>query len=658
MNEIYAMRHHHDVELDLYAIAIGVVASIGGFLFRKGIDLIDYWLFSEENQNRFLRYVQQHELFRGMTVIAIVLLPAIGGLIVGYGVWKISPEAKGHGIPNVLQSMIIDKGNMRMRVPMAKFVLSMITIGTGNSAGSEGPIAQIGAGFGSILGQKARLTSSEKNILIATGAASGIAAVFNAPLGGALFGIEILLASITFRSVIPVIIGVSSAMTTNYVILGGFESVFQVPPYEIHHPVEFILFVILGVVIAFEGVIWQETLKFTEDTFEQLSLPPWAKPGIGGLGVGIFLVTVSLELRGSSYSVIQKALNGWNYSSDIARSEALKLIFLLLAYAFIKIIITSLTLGSGSSGGVFSPSLFMGALTGAAFGIFLSLLFPGLHINPGLYAVLGMSALFGSVARAPLTMIIITTEMSGEYALFPALMLTIATSFLIHKSILKESIYTEPLAGKYGITSQVRTTDEILQFILVREVMHNEVVAIYEDTPASVMFDVFVSYHHQGYPVVDRETHQLVGIVTLSDIRKAIIANDLEQPIKRIMTKEVVVAFPDDTVKETLDKMYRYGVGRLPVVIPNPESEQYLLVGMFTRSDLVKTLESYQVLIAKDHDQALTNIKEKIDMNLVEVIPSRYPHLKKYVVHIAYDWIGAYQQIICESGTKNSESST
>ncbi len=636
----------HEARINIFALIIGFVASIVGYLFRKGFDTLDKFIFDSSNKYSALHFVVSHEPFKGASALLIILTPAVGGLIVGWIATNIAPETKGNGIPNVIKAMIIENGDIKPKVPFWKFVLSIITIGTGGSAGSEGPIAQIGGGIGSFVGQKLKLTSAEKNVLVAAGAGAGITAVFNAPLGGALFGIELLLSSISFRYVIPIILATTTSMATNYFVLGHLEAVFLVPLYYLESPVEFLLFAVLGLIAGLFGVGWQTLLYSTEDFFKSIkSVPTWVKPGLGGILVGMIIYFISFDIRGTSHPLIHKVLLGYMYNETDTRTELLKIALFLLFLAFAKAAATAITLGSGSAGGDLSPALLMGALIGESYGVLLACIFPSIGIKPGLYAILGMAAFFGSVSRAPLTIIIITTEMAGAYELFPALMLTVAIAFVVHYLLMEESIYTEPLLKEYGISIRRRTADEVLSFIPIREVMNPEVIAIYEDTPTKHLLDVFVTYHHQGYVVVSREDHSLKGIITLTDLRKAIILNKMDAPVSEVMTKNVIYVNPFNSVREAVDLMYRHGVGRLPVVIEDEENNKLFAIGMFSRSDLVKTLEATKLGLEVEHKKSIEKIKEKIDKPIIEVVPSKYDHLSDYVVHINYDWISAYLEV-------------
>ncbi len=635
-----------NLTLDIFALILGVLGGISGFAFRTSVELLDGFLFGTEGNMSALSIWES--LFTGIGIgwLIIVLLPAVGGLIVGPFVHKIAPEAKGHGIPEVLAAVHLQDGRIRARVPLAKYGLSVISIGTGASVGAEGPIAQIGAGIGSIIGQKLDLRPIELNILITTGVSAGIASVFNAPLGGVLFGLEILLASIAVYSVIPVVIGAVTAVTVNFVLLGKFSPVFQVPTYTIHSPIELFFFFVLGVICGFLGIIWQKTLYFSEDVFDLklTRIPASLKPALGGVIVGVILLLnfkitdsvalIGLDLRGSGYKIIQEALSGFN-EPLLTKDVIPTVILLLLMLCVLKIVVTSISIGSGVSGGIYSPSLFMGATLGAAYGFLVKLLFPQIQTSVGLYAIIGMAAMFAGVARAPLTMIVMTTEMSGDFFIFPALMIACASSFLIHHYFVTETIYTEKVASQ-GISVISRPADEVLNYLLVKDVMHHDVVAILKDTLVRDFMDIFVHYRHGGYPVVD-ENGTLLGVFCFSDFRYAVVSGKLDVPVIDLATKKVVTAEPHWTIKKAIDVMYRYGIGRLPVTVEDEDGRKKI-IGIFTRSDLVKAIETFKYLLTREHDKHMLALQEKLEKPIIELLPSKYPNLKGKVVNISLDW--------------------
>ncbi|WP_455142437.1 chloride channel protein [Candidatus Hodarchaeum mangrovi] len=631
-----AYRFQRDIRLEIIAIFIGFLGGIAGIVFRKAIEILDELLFQEHGLIHFFRN-NYGDIF---ATVLIIIIPAIGGFIVGYAIYRAFPLSKGHGIPNVLEAMHTHTP-IKPRTPIGKFILSILTIGSGLSAGSEGPIAQIGAGAGSYIATRFRYSSAESNILIAAGAGAGIAAVFNAPLGGTIFALEVLLATITLHTAVPIAIACIVAVTVNFVILGNIGSVFLVPAYELGSLAEIPLILLMGIFLGLIGIFWQKALYFAENFFDKnrFSLP--IDTAIGGTIVGIILVIFSLDLRGAGYPIIHIALDGEFQSLTSLTGLALGL-FLIL-FCFLKIVATSLSLGSGVSGGIFAPSLFMGATFGAGFAVLFNAIF-GLSLNIGFYSLLGLASLFAASARAPITMIVITLEMSGDLKILPSMMLVVLVAFLVHLLLVEESIYTEKIVHK-GISSTARTTDELMNFITLEEVMSKEVIAILEDTLTTDLLDIFMCYKHLGYPIVDKEGN-LKGLVTMFDLRR-IRAQRLaiqDMKVSEIMTKDLIVGSPSMTVREATDLMHRYIIGRLPVVYRNGNLMK--LIGIFTRSDIIKTIESFQGFIEGERDQIRRNYDRIVENPMIEVIPTTYHHLADKVVVVTRDIIGEAEEYI------------
>ena len=631
-----AYRFQRDIRLEVIAIFIGFLGGIAGIVFRKSIEILDEFLFQEHGLVQYFRH-NYGDIF---ATALIIIIPAIGGFVVGFAIYRAFPLSKGHGIPNVLEAMHTHTP-IEPKTPIGKFVLSILTIGSGLSAGSEGPIAQIGAGAGSYIATRFRYSSAESNILIAAGAGAGIAAVFNAPLGGTIFALEVLLATITLHTTVPIAIACIVAVTVNFIILGNIGSVFAVPAYELGSITEIPLILLMGIFLGLIGIFWQKTLYFAENFFDKnrFSLP--IDTTIGGAIVGIILVIFSLDLRGAGYPIIHIALDGEFQSLTSFTGLALGL-FLIL-FCFLKITATSLSLGSGVSGGIFAPSLFMGATFGAGFAVILNSIF-GLSLNIGFYSLLGLASLFAASARAPITMIVITLEMSGDLQILPSMMLVVLVAFIVHLLLVEESIYTEKIVHK-GISSTARTTDELMNFITLEEVMSKEVIAILEDTLTTDLLDIFMCYKHLGYPIVDKEGN-LKGLVTMFDLRR-IRAQRLaiqDMKVSEIMVKDLIVGSPSMTVREATDLMHRYVIGRLPVVYR--KGNLMKLIGIFTRSDIIKTIESFQGFIEGERDQIKRNYDRSVENPMIEVIPTTYHHLSDKVVVVTRDIVGEAEEYI------------
>jgi CIC family chloride channel protein len=354
-----------------------------------------------------------------------VLIPVLGGCFVSAIVLKYAPEAKGHGVPEVMVSYALRGGQIRMRVPLLKSIASAITIGSGGSCGREGPIAQIGAGIGSTLSSLLSFNKRETKTLVVAGLSSGIAATFNAPLGGALFGIEVIAGGIIGFALLPVILASVVAVAVSQALLGSAPS-FIAPAFEMGSLYELPLFLILGIVLGVASVIWMRGFYFIEDLLERIRIWKYALPAIGGLLTGLVALIVIFLNGPLGYDIIADpgeldypAVMGVGYTFMNAALAARVGLAALFTFGAFKIITTAFTLGSGGSGGVFAPTLFIGAAFGGAMGwIFDALLpegmFPGAIPAPMIFALVGMAALFAGTARAPITCIVMIMEMTGD----------------------------------------------------------------------------------------------------------------------------------------------------------------------------------------------------------------------------------------------------
>ena len=421
MHERRTLQHFPGVLIELaLSIVVGAVAGLGAVGFRLLID-------------------QVHDIFfdRGASLLAfmghyyIILLPAIGGLLLGPLIHFLAREARGNGVPQVMEAVSLRGGRIRPIVSLVKVVSASLCIGSGGSAGREGPIVQIGSSLGSSIGQIFRLSDDSLKTLVACGAAGGIAATFNAPLAGAIFALEIVLR----RVVTPIFAYVFlAAITANYVASFFLPTgpIFAIPSFQFVSPVEIGLYALLGVIGALAAIALMRAMFGLEDIFKAIEMPEYLKPAVGGLGVGLIGV-YEAGVLGLGYGEIQQVLTG-----------NLALWFLVLM-AVLKIAATSLTLGSGGSGGIFSPSLFVGAMLGAAFSRGLQSALPGDIGDPGAYAIVGMAAVFGAAARAPFTAVIVVIEMTRDYSLVLPLMASVSLAVAIVSVVSRGTIYTTSL---------------------------------------------------------------------------------------------------------------------------------------------------------------------------------------------------------------------
>ena len=500
-----------------------------------------------------------------------LLIPVIGGLIVGPIIYFLAPEAKGHGVPEVMQAILLKGGMIRPRVAFVKALASAVTIGTGGSVGREGPIVQVGSGLGSTIGQFFKVPPKRMKTLVGCGAAAGIAAAFNAPIAGALFAIEIILMDFSIAQFSPIVISSVMATVISHTFEGNFAA-FQVPNYQLVSPGELGLYLLLGVMSGLVSYVFIKVLYYSEDFFDnRFKVPEYLKPMIGGLGIGITALLFP-QILGVGYDSIDDALHGnmlW---------------YMALALIFVKIFATSLTLGSGGSGGIFSPSLFMGAMLGVFFGSFAHELFPFSTATPGAYALVAMGGLVAGTTRAPLTAIIIVFELTGDYHIILPLMITCIISTILSAKLSRESIYTLKLLLR-NINIKEGTETNIMESIFVNEVYTNTFDSINMKDDFSQVVNRVLSGKANEFPVVDG-SGRIKGIISMNDIKDLVFEKDALQDLLiagDISHSNFETLTPADNCQTALDKMSKYDLNGIPVVDPSHKSK---LIGMIWLKDI------------------------------------------------------------------------
>jgi len=529
----------------------------------------------------------------------IIIVPIIGGLIVGPIIYFFAPEAKGHGVPEVMQAILLKGGAIRGRVAFVKAVASAVTIGTGGSVGREGPIIQIGSSLGSIVGQFFKVPARKLKTLVACGAAAGIAAAFNAPIAGALFAVEIILMDFAVAQFSPIVI--SSVMAT--VISRSFEgdfAAFIVPKYELISPYEIGFYFVLGALSGITAYIFIKSLYFSEDYFDdKLTIPEYLKPAIGGLGVGIIALAFP-QIMGVGYDSMNNALYGnmiW---------------YIAIALVFVKVLATSITLGSGGSGGIFAPSLFMGAMLGYFFGSFVHQYFPEISASPGAYALVAMGGLVAGTTRAPITAIIIVFELTNDYHIILPLMISCIISTIISSKLSRESIYTLKLLRRnIGIKEGMETN--VMESISVEDVYSRD----FESIKAADNFSEIVNKTIRGkeidYPVVTSDNN-LVGIISLNDIKDYLFDKDSLQNLLiagDIANTSINTVTIDDNCGTVMEILSRHDYEGLPVVEKNGSRK---IIGVVWRKDILG--EYHRVIERRD---IASNLASSISMK--EEIP-------------------------------------
>jgi CIC family chloride channel protein len=494
-------------------------------------------------------------------------------LVIPLAIWiswrltvRFAPEVAGHGVPQIIAAIAVRGGRIRERVMVLKTVATALTIGTGGSAGREGSIAQIGSSIGSALGRLARFGENDVIALVAAGAGAGISATFNAPIAGMFFAMEVILREISVRHLHTIVIAsVSGAVVAHTVI--GDDLTFEVPSYSLDDPRHLLLYGLLGLVAVAFAWFFLVALDWFE--VEPRRLPAWARPLLFGLAMaGLGLVWH--EVLGT----------GQDFVNSVLRDEAGLAWWSLATLAVVKAIATALTLGGRGSGGIFMPSLFIGATTGSAFAQLAEPLWNFSDISPGAFGLVGMAATFAAVARAPLTSILIVFEITGDYGLVLPLMVATMISTILASRVRPESAYTSPLA-RMGIHPTQGNVTDLLDTVLVGDIAGAPPVTVGPDASLGEVQGVLQRHRLLSLPVVSDGA--LVGVVTETDVLRSGGPSDQVKAFDA-MTPNPVTVNPLNPVSEALERMAALGVRSLPIVAGDDPGR---LIGIFTRDDVV-----------------------------------------------------------------------
>lgn len=553
----YSPRIPEGAYLTVVSVIVGLTTGLGAVIFIK-----------------LLRYVEHLSFDTGRGVLAllgnyyVIVLPLIGGLIVGPLIYYVSHEVRGGGVPEVMACMAVQGGRMRWRVAFVKIVTSAITIGSGGSAGREGPMVQIGGGIGSIVGQFLKMSDERIKTLVAAGAAGGISAAFNAPIAGAMFALEILMGYVGLDFSLVVLSSVSSAIVCR-AMLGNFPA-FVVPIYQDLTLGELPFSLLLGIAAGLVAIGFVRLLYRLEHLFDEWRFPAYWKPAVGGILVGIIGFFLP-QIFGTSFGAMGDTLNG-------------RLPFLLMAVLVLgKMGGTSLTLGSGGSGGDLAPLLFIGAVLGGAYGHIVHALLPGATAPVGAFALIGMGAVFGGAAQAPITAIMLIFEMTGDYLVILPVMVSTVISTLIYNMWNTESIYTLKVVSQ-GIRFRAGRDVDVMAAIRVREAMTHRVLWVPEDMTVEGFIQRSAEEHHEWFPVLN-QAGELTGVVTAQDVQKALGDGEMEAKVSELATKDLVTVTPSDTLHDVLVRFHVRDLGHLPVVDPNNPKK---LLGIVSRAHVVR----------------------------------------------------------------------
>ncbi len=541
----------------LVATLIGLIGGIGAVGFRLLIQQFQKWIWQPEHE------ISAHggvlETIRELPEWWVIAAPALGGLLVGWIVHTFAREARGHGVPEVMEAVALRHGRIRPRVVAAKALASSLCIASGGSVGREGPIVQIGSAIGSTTGQLLNVSPRRLRTLVGCGAAAGVAATFNAPIAGALFAVEVILGDFGVPQFSPIVIASVVATVVSRHFLGDLPA-FEIPQYSLEHPAELFAYVILGLLAALVAIGFTKSLHFSEDIFEKIKIPAPLKAAIGGALVGVIALW-GPEVMGVGYEAMNLALKGE------------PTIGLLLGLLLAKILAVSLTIGSGGSGGVFAPSLFLGATLGGAVGTLVNQWFPGGTAPAGAYALVGMGAVVSAATHAPITAIMILFELTTDYQIILPLMISCIVGTLVMSRLHEDSIYTIKLRRR-GVNIKAGQEVDLLRKVPVRDVMRTDVP---QARPQDPFLPLLKQLYHSGdgsiYVVDDQQ--KLIGVITLGHLKP--VLEDINM-VQGLLVAEDVAAVdgPMTPADETLDNVLQQLDQGYRDEIPVLDGEQFL----------------------------------------------------------------------------------
>jgi CIC family chloride channel protein len=547
-------------------VMVGLAGGLGAVGFRYLINIFQTLAYGSSND--------LVDVLKTISWTIKVWIPAAGGLVVGPLIYFFAREAKGHGVPEVMEAVALRSGVIRKRVVLVKSLASAISISTGGSVGREGPIVQIGSAIGSTLGQMLKVSQDRMRTLVGCGAAAGIAATFNAPIAGSMFALEVVLGDFGLATFSPIVISSVLATAVSRAFLGDTPA-FSVPVYELISAWEFPMYLVLGLFCGVVGVTFTKVLYRVEDLFDDFKFPEYLKAVIGGLILGICGLFFP-QVMGVGYGAIDLALM---YKMTW---------WLLLLLIVVKILATSVTIGSGGSGGIFAPSLFLGAMAGGFYGAVVHQLFPNVTASSGAYSIVGMGAVVSATTHGPLTAILILFEMTGDYEIILPLMFSCIIGTITSSTLLKDSIYTLKLARR-GVDIREGREVNVLKSMYVKDVMSSTVETIFEGCTLDDMGDKISKSKFNSFPVLNAE-NKLAGILSFNDYSEAIFDEHLRHLVvaKDLATADVMTVSSNDDLYTALEKISRKGFATLPVVSPDDNGR---LVGIVSRRDIIGAYE-------------------------------------------------------------------
>ncbi len=578
----HSFTHNDQVILSMCALGIGVAVGYGAIGFRLLLAVIQHVLFGTPSE-------ALHSHAATLPAWQLVLAPTAGGFVVGLMLRYLMPDQRPQGVADVIDAGALHRGRMTARQGAAAALVSVTSLGCGASTGREGPLVHLGASAASWLAQRLHLGTSLTLTLLACGVASGVAASFNAPMAGVFFALEVVLGHYALHAFAPIVISSVAGTIICRIHLGDFPA-FIIPEYAIQSFLEFPAFVLLGLVSAITAMLFMWSATFAEDTVSRLPIRPWLRPTLGGLAVGIIAIAFP-QVLGVGYE-----------ATDAALKEQFSLT-MLFALIVAKTTATAISLGCRFGGGVFSPSLFVGAMTGGAFGLVAAAVFPELAASQGLYAIVGMGAVAGAVLGAPISTILIVFELTGDYKVTMAVMVAVVVASVIVHNFLGRSFFTWQLARR-GISIEGGRARYLLHEMHVRDIMSDEFAVVPAGTGAAEIRRILREAPYEDFFVED-DAGRLVGSISFADLRQLAFDEELDNLVNAqdLARRNTVVLEADQCLDEVLRQMDSARENHVPVV-DNRDSMAVIGV-VFHRHVLAAHNRALQQAHAEEHGESI-----------------------------------------------------
>ena len=550
------------------SLVVGAATGVGAHLFYRILE----WCY---------HHTQTPQGILASETTMLILLPMAGALLVGIITERFAREAKGHGVPEVMDATYRQGGVIRPRVSVAKAIASALTIGSGGSAGTEGPIVQIGAAISSTAGQSLGIHKRHMNTLIGCGVAGGIAAIFNAPIAGVLFALEIFLRDFSFKTFSPIVFASVISTSLTHYLRPSDRGIFEVarPEHYVFNGIELPYYLLLGIFCAFAALAFVRLLYAVEDLFDRIPINPIFKPVIGAALLGVLGITWVLVVHDATIPSFYG--NGYPLIETAIGPGLLQLSFkLLLALCIVKILATVFTLGSGGSGGIFAPSLFIGACVGGAFGIGLHKLGFIPEASASAYAIVGMAAVVAATTHAPLTAIVILYELTRQPRVILPIMFAAIVAMGIARALFRESIYTLKLTRR-GVRVGRLADLTILKSVTADQVRVIPAPVVHPEDPLQKLLDMAEDTEAADFVVTD-DQGDYFGMVVGDDIKTALLQPEAVPLllVNELVRVRVPTVGPTESLDSVLDKFARSHVASLPLTAPGDE---HRIDGLITR---------------------------------------------------------------------------